>query len=228
MLGSSAVAHGLCEILISVWQAIQAWPEAQKQQGRRMAADCGLEIAAMTATLPEMNQVIMSRLPHYEAAALLEPEVIAIIHTQVEWPLAPGSPQEIRKVLDACNKLVYCSESSQGRAPKGSQGQNPQGRGGGSDSEEAAEVVSGRTSESSIMQLGRAAILHGILAKGESVSSGTHEAPEPFHGVPSCIQALLQAASEHQARSLALSLAAAPGKTMLVLHSLQFEQQMLV
>ena len=124
MLSSSAVAHGLCEFLMSVWQAVQAWPEAQKQQGGRMAADCGLEIAAMTAMLPEMNQGIISRLPHHQAAALLEPEVIAIIRNQVEWPLAPGSPWEIRKVLDACNKLVYCSESSQGRAPKGSQGQN--------------------------------------------------------------------------------------------------------
>ena len=224
MLSSSAVAHGLCEFLIFVWQAVQAWPEAQKQRGRRMAADCGLEIAAMTATLPEMNHTNISRLPRQQAAALLEPEVIAIIRNQVKWPLPPGSPREIRKILDACNALVYWSESSQGRAPKGSQWQETKGRGAGSDSDEAAEVVSSSTSESSVMQLGRAAILHGILAKGESVSSGTPEAPEPFHGVPSCIQALLQAASEHQAKPFALSLAAAPGKTMLVLHSLQFEQ----
>ena len=192
--GSSKIASGLESLLYGALSALNFWPPAQAQQGREALNSFALKLAAMTAPWPMLADApVLASLPPQKRRALLD-----------EGAHSRGShlsPVQCTGLLAAC---MTAMRSLRRGAPQ-TDGSAPQGAGEGSDSSnvESSQSLSPSASGSSTVLLGQAVMLHAAATSQRCGDVYNHwptsdAAPDPFHRVPACVAALLDAASQAQ------------------------------
>ena len=192
--GSSKIASGLESLLYEGPSALNIWPPAQAQQGREALNSFALELAAMTAPWPMLADApVLASLPPQKRRALLD-----------EGAHSRGShlsPVQCTGLLAAC---MTAMRSLRRGAPQTDSGA-PQGAGEGSDSSNAGDSQSPSPSPSadSTALLGQAVMLHAAVTSQGCGDACCHwptsdAATDPFHRVPICVAALLDAANQAQ------------------------------
>ena len=194
--GCSKIASGLERLLCEGPSALNFWPLAQAQQGREALNSFALELAAMTAPWPILADApVLASLPPQKRRALLD-----------EGAHPSGShlsPLQCTGLLAAC---MTAMRSLWRGAPQTGSGA-PEGAGEGSDSSNGgnSQSPSPGPSASSTALLGQAVMLHAAVTSQRCGDACCHwpasdAAPDPFHRVPTCVAALLDAASQAQVK----------------------------
>lgn len=191
--GSGRIGRALKHLLQNLPSVVSAWPESQAQSARATLKQFTLQMAALTASLPTVADApVLAALPPQEAAALLDRD------SQCQ---SGQSPAQTTCLIAACMLAMQQVAAS---GPVQSQRQESNRPCSKADS---AEALGDDSREGSAAQLGKAVMLHAALtltkcraALGEQMPPLNLEA-DTAKELPSCITALLQAASQSQVQA---------------------------
>lgn len=189
--GSGRLVSGLEVFVVKAPTAASAWPEAQAHPGHDALEGFTLEVAAMTAPLPTLADAPdLAALPPQEAAALLDRD------SQCQAGLAPAQTTSLIAACMAARQQVAASEPVQGQQQK----------------QESTRPHTIRSPagdrKGNTAQLGKAVMLHAALTSAKCRAAMPEHLPssskdcDPFHDIPFCMAALLQAANESQVQTL--------------------------
>ncbi len=193
--GSGRIGRGLKHLIHNLPSALSAWPEMQAQSAHDALRHFTLEMAALTAPLPTVADApVLAALPPQEAAALLDRDSQ---HQAVQ------SLAQTTRLIAAC---ISAMQQAGACEPVQSQQQKQESNRPCS-KVNPAKALGDDSREGSTAQLGKAVMLHAALtsskcraALGEQSRPVNLEA-DTVKELPSCVTALLQAASQSQVQA---------------------------
>ena len=192
--GSSGIASGLKGLLHGSPSALDSWPPAQAQQGRAALSRFALELAAKTAPWPTLTDApVLASLPPQKRRALLDESA----RLSGSHPSQRSCSGLLAACMTALRKLRSGAPQTGGAATRGA------GEGSDSSNGGVTQSLGPGPSGSSAALLGEAVMLHGAVTSRWCGDACSHwptcdAAADPFHRVPACVAALLDAAGQVQ------------------------------
>ena len=190
--GSSTTAGGLEHFIQRIPHAACAWPEAQAQSAGEALGGFSLEVAAMTAPLPtSADASVLAALPPQEAAALLDRG------SHCQTALHPAQTAALIAACISAKHQVAASERAYSRQQEHRSTQP-------CSQVKPAEATERDDAEGSTAQLGKAVMSHAALTSERCRAAlpellpHSNKESDLVHELPSCVAALLQAASDLQ------------------------------
>ena len=193
--GSGRIARSLKHLLQNLPSAVSVWPATQAHSAYDALRHFTQEMAAMTASLPTVADApVLAALPPQEAAALLDRD------SQYQ---AGQSPAQTTPLIAACMSAMQ--QVAAGEPEQSQQRQQDSTR--LCSNANSGDISGDDDSEGSTAQLGKAVMLHAAMTSTKCRAALSEQSPplipeaDAVKELPSCITALLQAASQSQVQA---------------------------